>query len=65
MLQTAPMIASVSVLFLCTVIMVVSLVYLQRHDLYCKCSHSTQCNQVQDGSNMQVDPSLQNKEPER
>ncbi|CAH3121098.1 unnamed protein product, partial [Porites lobata] len=38
-----------SLLILCAVIIVVSLVYLYRHDLYCKCSRKTraQCGNVQ------------------
>lgn len=43
------MVIAVSLLILCAVIIVVSLVYLYRHDLYCKCSRKTraQCGNVQ------------------
>ena len=60
------MILSASVLFLCAVVIVVSLVYLQRGDLYCKCSRGlqSQCVKIQDDCN-QADPLLQNKELDR
>ena len=53
------MIASASVLLLSAVIIVVSLVYLQRHDRYCKCSRGlqTQCVQVDgDCDSLKKDP---------
>ena len=55
------MIASASVLLLSAVIIVVSLVYLQRYDLYCKCSRGlqTQCVQIDEDCNSV------NKDPDR
>ena len=47
--QMPAMVIAVSLLILCAVIIVVSLVYLHRHDLYCKCSRRTRahCGDVQ------------------
>ena len=54
---------AVSLLILCAVIIVVSLVYLHRHDLYCKCSQKTRAHVEQEP--VEGSPLLSRKELDR
>ena len=57
------MVIAVSLLILCAVIIVVSLVYLYRHDLYCKCSPRTRAHVQQEPG--EESPLLSRKELDR